>query len=232
MQVKGTGILRAALFISASTCAWYFGYLVAELIPDGPLATAVYNIRSIGEKPVLRAPAPKRHKYDHCPPNTYAYWLLSGGSKNKYAKIYFENELLIEEMTGNVGKGINIALVNYTTGKVIATQYFDMFQDDNSEPMTEFIQGAPAKSLLLMMTHDDGSSRLKEDAKKAIEALGSKEIRNIRFRSSWVFLTAKGFDLPAGIEREKIDHSINAKNRNLDWPEEIQIKGCIPKEPS
>lgn len=46
--------------------------------------------------------------------------------------------------------------------------------------------------------------RLKEDAKKAIEALGSKEIRNMRFRSSWVFLAAKGFELPAGIEREKV----------------------------
>lgn len=30
---------------------------------------------------------------------------------------------------------------------------------DNSGPMTTFIEGAPAKSLLFMVTHDDGSSR-------------------------------------------------------------------------
>lgn len=48
------------------------------------------------------------------------------------------------------------------------------------------------------------SPRLKEEAKKAIEALGSKEIRNMRFRSSWVFFTAKGFELPAAIQREKV----------------------------
>ena len=47
-------------------------------------------------------------------------------------------------------------------------------------------------------------SRLKEDAKQAIEALGSTEIRNMRFRSSWVFVAAKGFELPAGIQREKV----------------------------
>lgn len=46
--------------------------------------------------------------------------------------------------------------------------------------------------------------RLKEDAKKVIEALGSKQIRSIRFRSSWVFLTAKGFELPAEIQRENV----------------------------
>ena len=51
------------------------------------------------------------------------------------------------------------------------------------------------------------SPRLKEDAKKAIEELGSKEIRSMQFRSSWVFLTAKGFELPAGIQREKVSGS-------------------------
>ncbi|XP_030892019.1 protein FAM3B [Leptonychotes weddellii] len=151
------------------------------------------------------APAPKRQKCDHwtpCPLNTYAYRLLSGGGKDKYAKICFEDELLMGEKTRNVGRGINIAIVNYMTGKAIATQYFDMFGGDNSGPMMNFIQSAPPKSLLFMVTQDDGASRLKEDAKKVIEALGSKQIRNIRFRSSWVFITAKGFELPADIQRE------------------------------
>ncbi|EPQ19888.1 Protein FAM3B [Myotis brandtii] len=167
MNLKAAGALRAVLFIFASVCAWYSGYLLAQLVPEVPLSSAIYSIRSIGERPILKAPAPKRQKCDHwspCPPNTYAYRLLSGGGRDKYAKICFEDELL------------------------------------------------------------------KEDAKKTIEALGSKEIRNMRFRSSWVFLTAKGFELPAGIEREKINHSDAAKNRYPGWPAEIQIDGCVPKE--
>ncbi|XP_030691314.1 protein FAM3B isoform X2 [Globicephala melas] len=235
MRPAAAGTLKAVFFIFASLCAWYSGYLLAELIPDVPLSRAAYSIRSIGERPVLKAPAPKRQKCDHwtpCPPNTYAYRLLSGGGRDKYAKICFEDEVLIGEKTGNVARGINIAIVNYVTGKVLATQYFDMYEGDNSGPMTNFIQSAPSNSLLFMVTHDDGSSRLKEDAKKAIEALGSKEIRNIRFRSSWVFLGAKGFELPAGIQREKVNHSDNAKNRYPGWPAEIQVEGCIPKRPS
>ncbi|KAM9088439.1 protein FAM3B isoform 2-T2 [Megaptera novaeangliae] len=234
-QRRPSGTLKAVFFIFASLCAWYSGYLLAELIPDLPLSSAVYSIRSIGERPVLKAPAPKRQKCDHwtpCPPNTYAYRLLSGGGRDKYAKICFEDEVLIGEKTGNVARGINIAIVNYVTGKVTATQYFDMYEGDNSGPMTNFIQSAPSKSLLFMVTHDDGSSRLKEDAKRVIEALGSKEIRNMRFRSSWVFLAAKGFELPAGIQREKVNHSDNVKNRYSGWPAEIQVEGCIPKGPS
>uniref|UniRef100_A0A2K6G2A3 FAM3 metabolism regulating signaling molecule B n=1 Tax=Propithecus coquereli TaxID=379532 RepID=A0A2K6G2A3_PROCO len=172
-------------------------------------------------RPAAAAPAPKRQKCDHwtaCPPNTYAYRLLSGGGRSNYAKVCFEDELLIGQKIGNAAPGINIAIVNSA--------------GDNSGPMTKFIQSAPPKSLLLMVTHDDGSTRLKDDAKKAIEALGSKEIRNMRFRSSWVFLAAKGFELPAGIQREKINHSDNKKNRYSGWPAEIQIEGCIPREPS
>lgn len=48
------------------------------------------------------------------------------------------------------------------------------------------------------------SCRLNDDAKNAIEELGSKEIRNMKFRSSWVFLAAKGFELPSEIQREKV----------------------------
>ncbi|XP_044892526.1 protein FAM3B isoform X3 [Felis catus] len=180
-------------------------------------------------------PAPKRQKCDHwtpCPSDTYAYRLLSGGGRDKYAKICFEDELLIGEKTGNVGRGINIAIVNYMTGKVTATQYFDMFEGDNSGQMINFIQSAPSKSLLFMVTHDDGASRLKEDAKKVIEGLGSKHIRNIQFRSSWVFLTAKGLQLPEEIQRESINHSDSARNRYSGWPAEVQIEGCIPKKTS
>ncbi|XP_069437427.1 protein FAM3B isoform X3 [Ovis canadensis] len=235
MRPAAAGTLKAVFFIFASLCAWYSGYLLAELIPDVHLSSAVYSIHSIGKKPILKAPTPKRQKCDHwspCPADTYAYRLLSGGGRDKYAKICFEDEMLIGEKTGNVARGINIAIVNYVTGKVIATQYFDMYEGDNSGPMTKFIQSAPSKSLLFMVTHDDGSSRLKEDAKQVIEALGSTEIRNMRFRSSWVFVAAKGFELPAGIQREKINHSNDAKNRYSGWPAEIQVEGCIPKGPS
>ncbi|XP_045140699.1 protein FAM3B isoform X5 [Echinops telfairi] len=147
--------LKALFLLFASLCAWYSGYLLAELIPEVPLSNTVYSIWSFGEKPILR---------------------------------------------------------------------------DNSGPMVKFIQSAPQKSLLFMVTHDDGSSRMKDDAKEALRALGSKEVQNMKFRSSWVFLAAKGVELPTGIQREKINHSDEKKNRYSGWPAEIQIEGCIPRE--
>jgi len=45
---------------------------------------------------VVVAPVPKRQKCDHwspCLPGSYAYRILSGGGKEKLAKICFEDEL-------------------------------------------------------------------------------------------------------------------------------------------
>uniref|UniRef100_A0A8C3MJH9 Uncharacterized protein n=1 Tax=Geospiza parvula TaxID=87175 RepID=A0A8C3MJH9_GEOPR len=100
---------------------------------------------------------------------------------------------------------------------------------DHSREMMDFIRKAPEGTLLLMATHDDGSSRLNDDAKKLVEELGSKEIKNIKFRSSWVFIAAKGFKLPDNIQKEKINHCDQTKNRYKGWPAEIQIEGCIPR---
>ncbi|XP_065514467.1 protein FAM3B [Caloenas nicobarica] len=220
----------AGLFL-ASLAAWYLGYLVAGLVPKETITFSIANLQDIGKKPVLRAPVPKRQKCDHwspCSPGSYAYRILSGGGKAKLAKICFEDDLLVSEEKGNVGRGINIAIVNYRTGKVTSVRFFDMWEGDHSGEMMTFIKNAPEGSLLLMVTHDDGSTRLKNDAKKLVEELGSKEIQNMKFRSSWAFIAAKGFKLPDYIQKEKINHS-DKNNRYGGWPAEIQIEGCIPR---
>ncbi|XP_007966777.1 protein FAM3B isoform X2 [Chlorocebus sabaeus] len=185
----------------------------------------------------LARPCPTRLLTAPCLPDpgaqlaAVAWELPPGPGVERHLEDAPVDKRLMGEKLGNVARGINIAIVNYVTGNVTATQRFDMYED-NSGPMIKFIQSAPPKSLLFMVTYDDGSTRLNDDAKNAIEELGSKEIRNMKFRSSWVFLAAKGFELPSEIQREKINHSDTKNNRYSGWPAEIQIEGCIPKEPS
>lgn len=47
------GTLKVLFFILAAVCAWYSGYLLAELIPDVPLSSAADSIRSFGGRLVL-----------------------------------------------------------------------------------------------------------------------------------------------------------------------------------
>ncbi|NWV86372.1 FAM3B protein, partial [Dasyornis broadbenti] len=210
--------LRLFGLLLTSLAAWYLGYFVAAHVPESTVSIAM--LQDIGKKPVLRAPAPKRQKCDHwspCPPGNFAYRILSGGGKEKRAKICFEDEhsLYCDERC--------LGLVQFQPGGCAIDS------TDHSGEMIQFIRTAPAGSLLLMATQDDGSTKLKNDARKLIEELGSKEIKNIKFRSSWVFIAAKGFKLPDNIQKEKINHSDQKKNRYSGWPAEIQIEGCIPR---
>uniref|UniRef100_A0A8B9DL13 FAM3 metabolism regulating signaling molecule B n=1 Tax=Anser cygnoides TaxID=8845 RepID=A0A8B9DL13_ANSCY len=195
-------IVKLSGLLLASLLAWYMGYLFAGLLSEDSMSTPITYLQDIGKKPVLKAPVPKRQKCDHwspCLPGNYAYRVRSGGGRENLAKICFEDELCV---------------INST---------------EHSAEMATFIKNAPQGSLLLMVTHDDGSTRLKSDAKTLIEALGSKEIQNMKFRSSWAFIAAKGFKLPDDIQTEKINHSDNKKNRYSGWPAEIVIEGCIPR---
>ncbi|XP_026529775.1 protein FAM3B [Notechis scutatus] len=230
MRTNCKNFIKFGGFIFASVCAWYLGTVLAYLVPQDPLVSTFNQL--LPEKPKISMPAPKRQKCDHwspCLPGTYAYRMLSGGGKERFPKICFEDKLIVSEQEGNAGRGINIAIVDYKTGKVAATNYFDTWAGEFSRPMIDFINKAPQKSLIFMVTHDEGSTKLKEDSKKVIAELGSKEIWNLKFRSGWVFLAAKGFKLPEHIQKEKIIHSDNRKNRYNGWPAEIQIEGCIPR---
>ncbi|NXC28503.1 FAM3B protein, partial [Campylorhamphus procurvoides] len=221
--VRLTGLLLMSL------AAWHLGFFIADHVPQATLPNAAFQ--GIRKKPVLRAPAPKRQKCDHwspCPPGSYAYRILSGGGKEKMAKICFEDELniFLYSNKSQVLGGLGIFFVKFVS---VFSSYCVTDSTEHSEEMMTFIRNAPAGTLLLMATHDDGSTLLKDDARKLLEELGSKEIMNIKFRSSWVFIAAKGFKLPDDIQKEKINHSDQKMNRYNGWPAEIQIEGCIPR---
>lgn len=41
-------------FIFATVCAWYFGSLLASIIPEDSLASAFDDLQNIAEKPKLK----------------------------------------------------------------------------------------------------------------------------------------------------------------------------------
>ncbi|NXA35768.1 FAM3B protein, partial [Eudromia elegans] len=220
--VKLSGLLLATGF------SWYLGYFLSALVPEEMLSASITNLQDIGKKPVIRAPVPKRQKCDHwspCSPGSYAYRVLSGGGKEKLAKICFEDELQCQKSENklNIGESRRCVICLYLRDTRLCIAL-----TDHSAEMVDFIENAPQGSLLFMVTHDDGSTRLKNDAKQVVEKLGSKEIKNMKFRSSWAFVAAKGFKLPDDIQKEKINHS-DKNNRYGGWPAEIQIEGCIPR---
>ncbi|XP_066555686.1 protein FAM3B isoform X2 [Amia ocellicauda] len=173
-------------------------------------------------------PAPQRQRCNLCPAGTFDFQLMSGGGVKVSPSICFKDEIIMGEGKDCTGRGINIAAFDASSGKVFGCKSFDMWEGDNSGIMVKFLREIPNVSIILMASYDDASTKLSEEVKEEIKKLGSVEIQNIDFRSSWVFVGSKGFSLPTDLQREKINHSDKSMDKYVGWPAEVQIKGCIP----
>ncbi|XP_041067576.1 protein FAM3B-like isoform X3 [Carcharodon carcharias] len=206
LRLRTDGLIKLVMVVVGCIAAWCLGLWLADYMIDGSLSQTFSRVQKLVQKPTHKASSQKQHKCDHqksCPIGTFAFLVLSGAEKSKPPKICFEDEILLGDVKNNFGQGMNIAIV-----------------EDNSEPMIDFVKKAPDGSLILMATFGESSTRLTEEAKKYIEALGSVEVQKLAYRGNWVFLGTKGFGLPKSFRREKI---INSES----WPAEIQIDGCF-----
>ncbi|XP_072520307.1 protein FAM3C [Salminus brasiliensis] len=193
--------------------------------PNGGLDNRVKSF--FGETPSVRAsgsvgqcglPQP-------CPEKHFAFKIASGAANVVGPKICFNGEILMGGMTKAWGPGINMAIVNGLTGELISTDSFDMWSGDD-KPLIENLLSIENGSLVLIASCDDPATKLNNEARTLIGQLGSSQISHLAFRDSWVFVGGKGINNLKPLEKYiKNDKSVNKYG---DWPEMLEMKGCIP----
>ncbi|NXL83759.1 FAM3D protein, partial [Alectura lathami] len=62
-----------------------------------------------------------------CPANHYTFRIVSGAANVVGPYICFEDEVLMSNVKNNIGRGLNIALVNGTNGQLLKVGSFDMY---------------------------------------------------------------------------------------------------------
>ncbi|XP_012374828.1 protein FAM3D isoform X2 [Dasypus novemcinctus] len=90
----------------------------------------------------------------------------------------------------NVGRGLNIALVNGSTGTMLRHSSFDMYSGD-PQPLVKFLKEIPAGALVLVASYDDPGTKMNDELRKLFSDLGSSYAKQLGFRDSWVFLGAQ-----------------------------------------
>ncbi|XP_075599330.1 protein FAM3C isoform X2 [Balearica regulorum gibbericeps] len=160
-----------------------------------------------------RSTKPPRYKCGiskACPEKHFAFKMASGAANVVGPKICVEDNVLMSGVKNNVGRGINVALVN------------------DVAPFIEFLKSIQDGTIVLMGTYDDGATKLNEEARKLIAELGSTSITNLGFRDNWVFCGGKGIKTKSPFEQ----HIKNNKDTNKyeGWPEVVEMEGCIPQK--
>uniref|UniRef100_A0A480N1D7 Protein FAM3C n=1 Tax=Sus scrofa TaxID=9823 RepID=A0A480N1D7_PIG len=138
-----------------------------------------------------------------CPEKHFAFKMASGAANVVGPKICLEDNVLMSGVKNNVGRGINVALVNGKTGELLDTRYFDMW-GGNVAPFIEFLKSIQDGTIVLMGTYDDGATKLNDEARRLIAELGSTSIINLGFRDNWVFCGGKGIKTKSPFEQVSV----------------------------
>ncbi|KAM8934414.1 protein FAM3A [Pelodytes ibericus] len=193
------------------------GFPLIQQILGGPDVTTTVDPRPRRYKCGLPQPCPEKH---------FAFRVVSGAANVIGPKICLEDRMLMSSVQNNVGRGLNVALVNGVNGELIEAKSFDMWDGDVSQLMT-FLRQTHEGTMVLVASYDDPATKMTEEARKLFVELGSSLIKDVAFRDSWVFVGAKGVQDKSPFE-QLIKNNKNS-NKYEGWPEAVELEGCVPQ---
>ena len=139
----------------------------------------------------------------------------------------FEDEIIMSPVRNNVGRGLNVALVNGSTGQVMKKDSFDMYSGD-PQLLLNFLTEIPDSTLVLVASYDDPGTKMNDKIKTLFSNLGSSYAKQLGFRDSWVFVGAK--DLKSRSPYEQFLKNNPETNKYDGWPELLELEGCVPRK--
>uniref|UniRef100_A0A1A8RQG0 Family with sequence similarity 3, member A n=1 Tax=Nothobranchius rachovii TaxID=451742 RepID=A0A1A8RQG0_9TELE len=223
-----TGPLRAAAVLLLIGLMWL---LANAFFGKEGSASVTSLFGDTKAEPTPSESRPRRYKCGlsaPCPPKHLAFRLVSGAANVIGPKICLEDKILVSSVRNNVGRGLNIALVNGVTGELLATKNFDMWAGDVSD-LLKFLRPLHEGTLVFVASFDDAATKMNDESRRLFEELGSSAVKELAFRDSWVFVGAKGIENKSPFE-QRMKNSKNS-NKYEGWPESLEMDGCIPLRP-
>ncbi|XP_062401855.1 protein FAM3C-like [Sardina pilchardus] len=173
-------------------------------------------------------PFPSKCGINQCPDGYFTFHLKSGIGNTLGPRICFEGNMLMSGVANNIGRGLNIALLNGDTGELLTTSRFDMY-DGKVEPVVDFINGIKLNTIVLIVSFDEPARILTSQLREMISDLGSTEIHTLASRDSWVFAGARGIIGKSPFE--SVAKNNRSTNYYREWPATVHTGGCFPKNP-
>ncbi|XP_061034429.1 protein FAM3A isoform X1 [Eubalaena glacialis] len=227
VDMRLAGPLRIVALVITVGLTW----LVASILLGGPGGgfPRIQQLFASPENSVTAEPRARKYKCglpQPCPEEHLAFRMVSGAANVIGPKICLEDRMLMSSVKDNVGRGLNIALVNGVSGELIEARAFDMWAGDVND-LLKFIRPLHEGTLVFVASYDDPATKMNEETRKLFSDLGSKNVKDLAFRDSWVFVGAKGVQNKSPFEQ----HVKNSKHTNKyeGWPEALEMEGCIPR---
>ncbi|OCT83498.1 protein FAM3D-like [Xenopus laevis] len=224
--MRCSATIRVVLVLCTLITTWYF----AETMY--PNKVDMKSLKRIFDNIAEEEPTKKKVEFScgnekPCPDGYFAFRIISGAGNVVGPSICFDNTIIMSSVKNNVGRGLNIALINASNGTLIKTGTFDMYFAD-VKPLLEFIKPVKDGTLVLVASYDDPGTNLNEEARSLFKEFGSIHAKKVNFRDAWIFVGGKGINAESSFEQYLQNNK--ETNKYDGWPEVLEVEGCIPKK--
>ncbi|XP_019360404.1 PREDICTED: protein FAM3D isoform X2 [Gavialis gangeticus] len=162
-----------------------------------------------------------------CPQNHFAFKIISGAANVVGPSLCFDDNLIMSSVKNNIGRGLNFALMNGTTGQLIKTDNYDMYSGDVKH-LVAFLKTIQNGTLVLVASFDDPATKMNDEARTLLTNLGSTYAATLHYWDNWVFLGEK--DREDKSPFEKLLQLNKETDRELKLPVALKMEGCIPQK--
>ncbi|XP_010780758.1 protein FAM3C-like isoform X2 [Notothenia coriiceps] len=161
-----------------------------------------------------------------CPPDHFAFYIVSGAANVVGPKICFEGKIIMSNVKNNVGSGLNIVVVNEKLGDVETIAYLNM-KIGNADDILAYLKNIYPGMIVLVASFDDVTAKMTDEMREVFVGMGSTLITSVKRRDNWVFAGRAGRDNKSLFEKQAAnDESTNVYG---DWPEAVELSGCYPR---
>ncbi|XP_012517470.1 PREDICTED: protein FAM3A isoform X1 [Propithecus coquereli] len=197
------GPLRIVALVITVGLTW----IIVSILLGGPGSgfPRIQQLFTSPESSVTAEPRARKYKCglpQPCPEEHLAFRMVSGAANVIGPKICLEDKMLMSSVKDNVGRGLNIALVNGVSGELIEARAFDMWAGDVND-LLKFIRPLHEGTLVFVASYDDPATKMNEETRKLFGELGSRNAKELAFRDSWVFVGAKGVQNKSPFEQAR-----------------------------
>uniref|UniRef100_A0A667YUV2 FAM3 metabolism regulating signaling molecule D n=1 Tax=Myripristis murdjan TaxID=586833 RepID=A0A667YUV2_9TELE len=209
---------------------WLAGFLcivagIAVILLIWGVSISPSNIHDIVRQIILAAPKPaiKCNLSRRCPPDHFAFHIISGAADVVGPNICFEGKIIMSNLLNNVGLGLNMVLVN-----VMMTFVLYSLPKDPKDILA-YLKAIKPGTIVLVASFDDVTPKMTNEMREIFVGLGSSLIKSVKRRDTWVF--AGGGGTSKNSPFEKVSHPLDEKTNIYGaWPEMVEVAGCFPRK--
>ncbi|XP_052214269.1 protein O-linked-mannose beta-1,2-N-acetylglucosaminyltransferase 1-like isoform X1 [Dreissena polymorpha] len=154
-----------------------------------------------------------------CGANQISFYVKTGVEKDEPPIICVHRSIVMHSQKNNVGRGMNVVVINNNTLKVEAVKSYDTYQDDY-QFLRDLMTGIKEGHAIIMASFDEITQSLSEEARRWMKLFGAKQVDSIGYRDSYMLIGQKGL-----VSGDVLEFRVPKKQKN--FADHLEKMGCL-----